>query len=275
MADPGDRHQLGIGQPFQHCRRRLGGEQVAGFAAHDQHRLVGEPFEQPPWIGPERATVAGKGLGDGQVIVRPDGAVRPLARQPPREPVPVLGGIMRKGRTVDPARGFGGFPPARKGDIAADIGAQPLDAPFLDDRADVVDQSPGNAFGVSAADQHGDDSAQRRAEENGVRDPQLIEQLQQIGGIGRRHVIVGLGVILRLAAPAKLDRDDAPGAGQAIGDRLEIAGIASQPRQAQDRRPVVRAGIVAVMQLQAVAAVPKAIDPLRHATPPTRIGKDD
>ena len=68
--------------------------------------------------------------------------------------------------------------------------------------------------------------------------------------------------MLRQAAAAELDRDHPPFAGQAVGDRLEVAGVAGEARQAEDRRPVGGPGIVAVMQPEAVAAVPIAIDPL-------------
>ena len=112
--------------------------------------------------------------------------------------------------------------------------------------------------------------AERGADEHRVGNAELVEQLEQVGDIDRRRVIGRVGVESAAAAPAQVDREHAPVAGVAIGDRLEIARVAGQAGDAQDRRAVARPGIIAIMELQAVGAVPVSIGPRRPSTLPPR-----
>jgi len=85
------------------------------------------------------------------------------------------------------------------------------------------------------------------------------------------HVVRRIGIILRLAPAPELDRNDPPFTGEAVGHGLKIASVASQSGEAQDRRTLMRARIVAIVEFQPVVACPVTIDPLRHAIPPTAI----
>src|SRR3546814_9532421 len=73
------------------------------------------------------------------------------------------------------------------------------------------------------------------------------------------HRVLGVGA---LAAPAQIDRDHAPFAGQPIRQRLEIARVARQTGQAHDRRAPVGIGvtprIVPIMEPEAVAQIGRA-----------------
>ena len=74
-------------------------------------------------------------------------------------------------------------------------------------------------------------------------------------GIGRRQIAFGLRVIDRF--PRGLEnRGTAPDIGRiTLRERREIAGVAGQAVQAQQRRPVDRARIVAKVEPEAVATV--------------------
>ena len=93
----------------------------------------------------------------------------------------------------------------------------------------------------------------------------VVKQLEDVGRISMRLVIAWVGIVLRFSAAPELDGQHPPFAGQAVGDRLEVPRITGQAGKAEDRRPVARAVIVAVMQAQTIGTVPVAIDPLRHA----------
>ena len=162
--------------------------------------------------------------------------------------------------------------PAAEHDPLADVGADPVEPVAVEVGADVVEQGSRYPIGREGRDDHRHQPAERGADEYRAVDRQFIEQLQDVRRVGGRHVIARLWVVGALAAAAEIRRDHPPLAGVAVGQRLEIARIAGQAVQAQQRRPVGRAGIVAVVELQAVAARPVLVAPCGHARFPLRCG---
>src|SRR5687768_6677308 len=86
-----------------------------------------------------------------------------------------------------------------------------------------------------------------------------------------RPIAARVGVKVAHPAPAKLDRDHPPLAGVAFGHRLEIARVAGQAGDAQDRRLVPRPLIIAVVESNPLGAVPEPIGPTRHYASPACI----
>src|SRR3546814_451106 len=66
------------------------------------------------------------------------------------------------------------------------------------------------------------------------------------------------------AASAQIDGDHRPAPGEAVCQPLEIAGVAGQARQAQQRRLSLRPRIAAVVQPQAVLRPPICVFIFRH-----------
>ena len=94
---------------------------------------------------------------------------------------------------------------------------------------DVVEQHARDPLRCDLGEDHRHQPAQRSSEEYRLFDPELVEQLEHVHGIGRRLVARGLRVPLAHAAPAEIDRDHAPVARIARGDGLEVAGVAGKP----------------------------------------------
>ena len=70
-----------------------------------------------------------------------------------------------------------GFIPVGKALSAADVGLNAIDADVVDDRPDVVQDRRRNALRLQHGDGHRHESAQRRANEHGLGDLQLVQQL--------------------------------------------------------------------------------------------------
>ena len=96
---------------------------------------------------------------------------------------------------------------------------------------------------------HGDEPAARGAKDRGAVDPEVIEKRDGVLGLlrdGIAHEIIG---IVRLA-PAPVIHADDPAARQMRQQKLEITGIAGEPREAEERQAVA---LILVMQHQAIA----------------------
>src|SRR5690606_3094119 len=76
-----------------------------------------------------------------------------------------------------------------------------------------------------------------------------------------RHVACRIARVVALASPAQVDRDDSPLAGECRCDRLEIAAIARESGDAENRGTVGAARVIAVAQRQTVVAGPLALAP--------------
>ena len=109
---------------------------------------------------------------------------------------------MRSARTLAASSQSGKVP-------AADIGADPVDPRLVDFRPDVVEHRAGDALAVGRGEEHGADATQRRAEEDRIRNPLLVQQLQDVGDIvkgrsgwgpGRAHSRRGRATRCRLPA---------------------------------------------------------------------------
>ena len=64
---------------------------------------------------------------------------------------------------------------------------------------------------------------------------QLVEQLDDVGGVDHRRVTAGLRVALAVAAAAEIGGDHPPLPGMPLGQRFEVAGVAGEAVEAQDR----------------------------------------
>jgi hypothetical protein len=119
-----------------------------------------------------------------------------------------------------------------------------LQALGLEDRADVVEQSAGDAAVVGHRQQHGDQPAQRGPEQDETPQLQRRDQSFNVLPVDRRQVGHRILGIIALAAPPQLDADQPPVALEPIGDSFEVARVAGEPGDADDRRAVPAAGIV-------------------------------
>ena len=264
---PGTVTSSAFGSSCGHPLGRLGGKQVAGLAADDQSP-AGRRAPSINGQGSNRGVpLSSQRLGDRHVIVGLDAAVRPFAGRGGARSAPIRRRVVREGIAVRCGQRFGRFLPAGQCRALADIGrAMPLEPGLLDVGADVVEHGAGDPLRRRSAQQHGHQPAERGADEHRVGD----RRARRAASGYPRH---------RSAARSWRDwgrtrsrrgraarRDHPPFAGQPVGNRLEIARVAGQAGHAEDRRAVVRAGIVAIMQPQAVAARPIAIGPRRPST---------
>ena len=146
-----------------------------------------------------------------------------------------------------------------------DVGANAGNSGRVDFGPDVVDQRARDPLLVAGGNQHGDETAERGADEYRLRDAELVEQLQHIAGIAGRDIAFGLGVGIAQAPAPEIERDHPPFARDLIGHRFEIARIAGQAGQAKQGWLVGRApGIVAVMEPNPVGTVEVSILEIGH-----------
>ena len=110
-------------------------------------------------------------------------------------------------------------------------------------------------------DDHRHEPAERRAEENRFGNAELVEQLEHVGRIGRRHVARRIRIALALPAAAEVDDDYPPVAGIARRRHSRNRARCGSGREAQQRRAVSRPGIVAIVEPQPVAAGPVTVVP--------------
>ena len=86
-----------------------------------------------------------------------------------------------------------------------------------------------------------------------MRDAGVGECREDIGLFDVQIVMAPVLVPVRPAAPAIVERENAPAVGCAVRDALEVVGGARQAGQADQRQsPSPRRGIVEIMQPQAV-----------------------
>jgi len=134
-----------------------------------------------------------------------------------------------------------------------------LEPRFLELRPDVVEDCRGDPLRRECGDNHRHQPAERSADEDRPVDRQLVEQLQHVAGIGRRDIALRPRVAVAVAAAAIIEHDNAAARRMALGQRREIAHVASQRREAQQGRPRGVSGIIAVMQAQAVGHGEKVV----------------
>jgi hypothetical protein len=115
-------------------------------------------------------------------------------------------------------------------------------------RADIVEDGCGNAQRIDRGHGHGDEAAERSADEDRLRQLELVEQLDHVIGISERHVARWDWVVVALAAATEVEDDDPETRTVTLGEIGEVARVAGQAMQAQQRRMLGAAGIVAIVQ---------------------------
>ena len=83
-----------------------------------------------------------------------------------------------------------------------------------------------------------DVGAQRVADEHRPLGAQVVEQRQQIGGVGR--LAEGAGQVAALATPAQVRRDEPDAVTQLTRNAEPVVAIAGDPVRGDDQRRVVR-----------------------------------
>ena len=262
--------QLRIRERSGHLTGDLRVEQVAEFAAQDQQRKSRQSLVKRPDRG--RGLIGGGGevAGDGHVIIEHDAPIafdrhalretQPLRRVISRIDIGVLGGE-RGGHCV----------PVGKFSRATDIGLDPVDPALVNLGSDIVEHCARDPVVGLCAKQHRHDPAERSAQNNRAVDAQLVEQFDHVRSVGHGQIAFGLRVMIAEAASAKIERKQAPLARESIRDRFEIARVAGQPGQADDRRAIGGAVMVTVMEPQAVAARIISVSPCCHPQFPLRL----
>ena len=158
-----------------------------------------------------------------------------------------------------------GLIPAGKRARLPDIAADPRQPGRFQHRADVVQQSARDPAAVDRRHRHRHQPAQRCANRDEAGDPDLIQQGIDIGDILPGGISPLVRCVFAAAPPAHVGAQHAPLPREPRCQVFEVAGIAGQPRQTHQRRPVAAAGIVAIMQPQPVGAIPPAIGICAHA----------
>src|SRR5690606_12449043 len=151
--------------------------------------------------------------------------------------------------------------PGRKAAALPDVSANTREPGGFYLGTDVVDHRRRNALGCRRRQQLDHDSAERGTEHDGAIDVLLVEQRGDVSDVLLRHVARRIARVVALSAAAQVDCDDSPLARERGGNRLEIAAIARESGNAEDRGTVGAARVIAVAQRQTVVAGPLALAP--------------
>ena len=225
-----------------------GHRQHVGQLAADRERRHGleRGVERPEvGCGPDRRRA--HGFTDAAIDVEYGHAIHlAVAALCEGEPVGVAG--VRHRHAVHRAHLRGGLGPVAHRRVAAHVACDALQAFLGDLRADVVQDHPSRHLGRARRDQHGQDPAERRAEENHLLDAGIGQQPREVAHVGARVVVQEVRVVLRAAAAAQVGAQHAPGLLDPQRGALEVAAVARQAVHTDHDVRVVRLAPVGIGQ---------------------------
>src|SRR4029078_784652 len=99
--------------------------------------------------------------------------------------------------------------PAFEAYVLPDVTQNTADPGWIDVRPDIVADCRGDALRGSCGDDHRYQSAQRGPDEDRLRNAELVQQLDDIAGIGQRIVARGYRIVFAGGAAEKIQRDHA------------------------------------------------------------------
>ncbi len=137
--------------------------------------------------------------------------------------------------------------------------AHRIKAGLFEHRADIVQNRSCHTMTLRRRHQHGEQSAQRCPYHHHAIETCLLDQAAEIVKISLGGVAFGVARIFAFSPAAEIHADNPPIPGKMIGQRFEIARIAGQTRNAEQRRTTRWTGIIAVMQAQPVGAGPEPV----------------
>jgi len=144
------------------------------------------------------------------------------------------------------------FVPAGEPRALADIGSDALEAGVGEFGPDIVEDRGRNALRGHRSYDHRYDATERSPDEDRALESERVEQVKDIRGIGWRQVTRRQRVVVAEAAPAEVDRKDSAIGRIALAELGEVARVAGQAVEAQQRRLAGRSRIVAIVQPQTV-----------------------
>ena len=136
---------------------------------------------------------------------------------------PIVFGQARKLRSGHRTKQRDRLVPARDGARRREIALDPRQARALEDRADIVQHDSRNEAGPQRADQHRDDSAARRADEDRVLDAESGGDSQDVLRLDDRPVVPPVRVGVGKPAAAVVDRDHRARLARVTGEELRRA----------------------------------------------------
>jgi len=171
-----------------------------------------------------------------------------------REREPLLIAEFRHSETERHLHLCGGIAPGAHRRQATGIRLNPGCAGRIDLGADVVQHHARQHLGPHRRHQQCHQATERSADHDEPRDRQLLQQRPHVIDIRAGVIVQPVRVVLRAAATALIGHDHAARGSDVLGERGEVAAVPREPVQTEHRRLARVAGVVAVVELQAVAA---------------------
>ena len=219
------------------CGRR---QQVRIAAADHHDRHAGQCVELLPERGQRLCEVGCLERGGQLHVVIGDDASACLLERPARERGPVVVAQFGELAPEQTAQDVGRVAHARRRRELADIALDPDQSFEVDHGADVVEHAAGDRSRTGHREQHCQQTAARRSNEDRPGDVERGQCRDEIGEFDRQAVICRIAVIVGSAAATGVEGDHAPRsvriARQPSCQRLEVSAGARKSRQADHRQ---------------------------------------
>ena len=261
MSDSGNGSRDRPGRAMLHLSECRGREQLRQFAAQQRQRVLRQPVESGPQIGRNRRLVRGDDrLGDLHIVIERDPAVVAQRQRTLRHRDPLFGFVLGESRAMRFFQCACGMHPGGEAAPLPDIGLDRIEPRGFEHRTDIVEQGRRHTIGFDGRQRKSDQPAHRGADRDELRDTLCLEQGHQITRIGANLVARGVLRVIAVAATAHRRHEHAPALrGDMRRQIFEIARIARQPMQADDRRARIGGTIFAKMQGETVGALPVTV----------------
>ena len=181
-------------------------------------------------------------------------AVLALVERKARESAPLLLGVLRQRQTERHLHLCSGIVPVAHRRQSSGIRLNASRAGRVDLGTDIVQHRAGEHLRPHRCHQHRHQAAERSADDDHALERQLAQQRPHVIDISAGVIVQPVGVVLRATSATLIRHDHAARGSDVLGERCKVAAVAREPVQTQQRRLACITGVVAIVELQPVAA---------------------
>lgn len=144
----------------------------------------------------------------------------------------------------------------------------PLAPGLAHDRTGIVDDGTGDDLGPVRRQLDGNDAADRRTDDDDIRDSLGGQEFEDVIAEFRECVVPPVGVVVRPPMPPPVHAQHATLIHEMIGKFLEHPRVLGRPRETKDRCLVrMRVGVVTIVEAEPIARAEAFFDEPGHPSP--------